>query len=93
MQLASPRRSRPVGRAAAPPRIAGARPRDRSGEGDVAEALDAIGLAEHGADLLVERQRRLVALARALVIGAGEGRCRRGSWMQLASPSTSPTFW
>ena len=35
--------------------------------------LDAIGLAEHVADLLVERQRRLVALARALMIGAGKG--------------------
>ena len=62
-----------------------------AGKGDVAEALDAIGLAEHGADLPVERQRRLVALARAVVIGAGRAMSPRLA-MQLASPSRSPTF-
>ena len=44
-----------------------------AGKGDVAEAPDAIGLALHVADLPVERQRRLVALARAVVIGATKG--------------------
>ena len=45
----------------------------RAAKGDVAEAPDAIGLAEQVADLPVERQRLLVALARAVVIGAGKG--------------------
>ncbi len=41
-----------------------------AGKRDVAEAPDAIGLAEHAADIMVKRQRRLVALARAPVISA-----------------------
>src|SRR5208282_2080119 len=37
---------------------------------DVAEALDAVGLAQHVADLAVERQRLLVRRARRVVLPA-----------------------
>jgi hypothetical protein len=42
-------------------------------QGDVAEALDAIGLAEDVADALVEGSRFLEALASALVVGTFQG--------------------
>jgi hypothetical protein len=39
---------------------------------DVAEALDAVGLAQHRADLAVERERVLIGLACGVVVGAGK---------------------
>ena len=41
-----------------------------AGQGDVAQALDAVGLAEHVAGLLIQRQRLLVLGPRAVVVGA-----------------------
>jgi hypothetical protein len=52
-------------------------------QGDVAEAKDAIGLAEDLADALVEGQGLLVALPGALVVGTGQGDVPRLR-MQLA---------
>ena len=45
----------------------------RAFQGDVAEALDAVGLTEHSADLAVERERGVVVAAGLLVIGPGQG--------------------
>ncbi len=67
-----PARRRPGGRAAAPPRSARAHRRGPSAQRDVAQALDAVRLAQHVADPAIERQRRLVALARAVVVRARE---------------------
>ena len=89
MQLASPSTEPTCGRAAAP-LIAPARCLARSGQRDVAEALDAVGLAQHVADLAVERQRLLVARARLLVVRAPQRDVAEAA-MQFASPSTSPT--
>ena len=59
---------------------------------DVAEALDAIGLAEHVAAQSVERQRRLVALARALVVGALKGDVAE-ALNAIGLAERAPTFW
>ena len=65
--------SRPAGRAAARPRSGRGPARDPTGPGRCRPGPDAVGFAEHRADLLVERQRSLVAAARLLVVRAAQG--------------------
>ena len=61
-------------------------------EGDVAQAFDAVGLAEEGADALEERPGRVVVRAGGVMVGAGRAMSPR-PWMQLASPRREPTRW